>query len=234
MISAPGSLAAAFVARASQCHAPKHFRELLDNLQTVLPYDGLLCGWGSIASSTLAFVFNHRYPLEFSRWYLTRGMLWKDPAFLEWLQTGEARIWIDYANPEILEQAMRFHVQYTICGGSVRGDIWIGFAANMASEETARKHMEPFEAIVPALSGALIQAYPRPLLSSREISILERRALGEGIKQIAAAEGITDRTVRMHLQRIKKKLYTDDLLNAVVIADKVGMIGRGSEAWNWT
>ena len=128
---------------------------------------------------------------------------------------------------------MKFHVQYTICGGSVRGDTWVGFAANMGTEETARKHMERFEAILPALSEALIQAYPRPLLSSREISILERRALGEGIKQIAAAEGITDRTVRMHLQRVKKKLYTDDLINAVVIADKVGMIGRSSEAWHW-
>jgi DNA-binding NarL/FixJ family response regulator len=53
------------------------------------------------------------------------------------------------------------------------------------------------------------------------------------IKQIAVAEGITDRTVRMHLQRIKKKLYADDLINAVVIADKMGMIGRSSKAWRW-
>ena len=78
-----------------------------------------------------------------------------------------------------------------------------------------------------------MQAYPRPLLSSRETSVLERRSLGEVIKQIAVAEGITDRTVRMHLQRIKKKLYADDLVNAVVIADKMGMIGRSSKAWRW-
>ncbi len=29
----------------------------------------------------------------------------------------------------------------------------------------------------------------------------------------------------MHLQRIKRKLYTDDLINAVVIAARSGMIG---------
>ena len=51
--------------------------------------------------------------------------------------------------------------------------------------------------------------------------------MGEIIKQIARAEGITDRTVRMRLQRIKKKLYTDDLVNAVVIAVRSGMIGHG-------
>ena len=48
--------------------------------------------------------------------------------------------------------------------------------------------------------------------------------MGEIMKQIAAAEGISERTVRQHLQRIKKKLYTDDLVNAVVIAVKSGML----------
>ena len=125
------------------------------------------------------------------------------------------------------------NVQYSICGGLVREDAWVGFAANMESEENARKHLGPFQSIVRPLSEALMQAYPRPLLSSRETSVLERRSLGEVIKQIVAAEGITDRTVRMHLQRIKKKLYADDLINAVIIADKTGMIGRSSKAWRW-
>lgn len=227
------SPAAAFVVFASKCHTPKQFRKLLDKLQTVLPCRGVLCGWGNISTSTLAFVFTHAYPDEFVRWYLTRGMLWKDPAFLEWLRTGQPRMWLDYASPEILEQAMTYHVQYSICGGLAKGDTWVGFAANMDSEENARKHMELFNAIVPALSEALMRAYPRPLLSSRETSILERRALGELPKQIAVTEGITDRTVRMHLQRAKKKLYTDDLVNAVVIADKIGMIGRTSKGWLW-
>ena len=233
MIVTPGSPAAPFVTSASRCHTPKQFRALLDQLQTVLPYRGVLCGWGHISTSTLAFVFNDRYPTKFSRWYLTRGMLWKDPAFLDWLRTGQPRIWIDYASAEILEQAVMSHVQYSICGGLAREDTWVGFAANMVSEENARKHLEPFQSIVRPLSEALMQAYPRPLLSSRETSVLERRSLGEVIKQIAVAEGITDRTVRMHLQRIKKKLYADDLINAVVIADKMGMIGRSSKAWRW-
>jgi DNA-binding CsgD family transcriptional regulator len=40
------------------------------------------------------------------------------------------------------------------------------------------------------------------------------------------AEGISQRTVSEHLQQIKKKLYTDDLVNAVVIAMRSGMLHR--------
>ena len=54
--------------------------------------------------------------------------------------------------------------------------------------------------------------------------MLKRRAMGEIVKQIAVAEGISERTVREHLQHIKRKLYTDDLVNAVVIAVKSGML----------
>ncbi len=48
--------------------------------------------------------------------------------------------------------------------------------------------------------------------------------MGEIAKKIAAAEGISERMVREHLQRIKKKLYTHDLVNAVVIAVRSGML----------
>ena len=62
------------------------------------------------------------------------------------------------------------------------------------------------------------------LLTKRETAVLERRAMGEITKQIGMSEGISQRTVREHFQRIKKKLYTDDLINAVVIAVKSGML----------
>lgn len=77
---------------------------------------------------------------------------------------------------------------------------------------------------MPALVGASQRAYPRTLLTKRETSILERRAHGQIAKQIAANESISERTVRAHLTRIKKKLYTNDLVNAVVIALRSGMV----------
>ena len=50
--------------------------------------------------------------------------------------------------------------------------------------------------------------------------------MGKITKQIASMEGINVRTVRAHLQRIKKKLFTDDLLNATVIALRSGMLAQ--------
>ena len=79
-----------------------------------------------------------------------------------------------------------------------------------------------------------MQAYPRPLLdSSRETSVLERRSLGEVIKQIAAAEGITDRTVNNAPATDQKSCTPMIFLSCPIIADKMGMIGRSSKAWRW-
>ena len=55
--------------------------------------------------------------------------------------------------------------------------------------------------------------------------------MGEAIKQIAGEEGIAERTVTMHLQRVKKKLYTDDLVNAIVMAVRSGMIDESWKDW---
>ena len=96
----------------------------------------------------------------------------------------------------------------------------------MGTEENCQRYLKPFRKLVPLLCRALQQSCPRPLLTAREQAILDRRAMGELIKQIAAAQGTSERTVRMHLQRIKKKLYTDDLVNAVVIAVRSGMLDR--------
>lgn len=219
---------------ASRCRTPKQFRTLLDRLQAFIPYEKLAVSWGYHNSTTMRFVFNHSFPTEFLRWYLATGALWKSVMFQEWIRTKQTLLWCDVArrlkerfDPEMLKRVEEAGLQYSLCGGFASPDYFVWFNAAMASEESGRVYLEPFESIVPALVRASQRAYPRTLLSKRETDILERRAMGEIIKQIARAEGITDRTVRMHLQRIKTKLYTDDLINAVVIAVRSGMIGRG-------
>lgn len=228
-------------ASALKCRTPKQFRELLNKLQALIPYRNLFCGWGYTSEETdIGFMFNHGYPVEFVRWSLTKGMLRKGPVFQEWLRIKKTHAWADAAkhlqgqfDPEFLDRMRRFNLQYSLGGGLVNQDGWIYFAVNMGSDESCRAHLKRFDMIVPAISRALKRACPRPLLSNRETAILERRAMGERIKQIAAAEAISERTVRMHLQRIKKKLYTDDLVNAVVIAVRSGMIHRHWKEWHW-
>jgi DNA-binding CsgD family transcriptional regulator len=59
--------------------------------------------------------------------------------------------------------------------------------------------------------------------------ILLMRAQGTPSRQIAQELGISERTVKMHLEEIRKKLYADDVVSAVWIAGQIGLIG-GSHA----
>jgi DNA-binding CsgD family transcriptional regulator len=227
-------------ARASRCRTTKQFRQLLEELRMFIPYRALLCGWGYPQEATIGFIFNHGFPVDFIHWYLSKGMLRKGPMFHEWLRTRKAQVWLDVAkrlkhrfDPELLARVRRANLQHALAGGVVSRHLWVHFSMNMGSDESCRAHLRRFEMIVPALSGALRRACPRPLLSARETAILDRRAMGQRIKRIATAEGISARTVTMHLQRIKKKLYTDDLVNAVVIAARSGMIDQTWEEWRW-
>ena len=217
-------------ARAHRCRTPKQFRELLEHLRHFIPYSHFAAMWGSPHTS-IRFIFNHGFPIDLLRWRLTTGALWTSPAFQEWLDTKRTALWCDAAtrlkeqfDPELLRRMEKAHVQYSLYGGFASADHFVLLAAAMPSAESGRLHLKSFDLVVPLLVEASQRAYPNTLLTKRETAVLKRRAMGEIIKQIAAAEGISERTVREHLGRIKQKLYTDDLVNAVVIAVKSGML----------
>jgi len=162
---------------------------------------------------------------------LTTGALWTSPAFQEWLRVKKAVVWLDAArrlrrdfNPELLKRVEEAELQHALYGGSATRERFVLFVAAMRSLQTPRTYVKLFKVIVPWLARASQRAYPHSLLTKRETIVLERRAKGQIIKQIAAAEGMNERTVREHLQTIKRKLYTNDLVNAVVIAVKSGMV----------
>jgi DNA-binding CsgD family transcriptional regulator len=218
---------------ASSCRSPKSFRKLLKATQGFLPFQCLVCVWGYPSRKSIRFIFNHSFPVEFVRWYLTKGVLWRGPLFLEWQRTNRSQlsvdVWRRLANrmdPEILKNARRFNLKCLLAGGTKTPRLWIFFVMSMRSEKQCRHFKSRFELVVPLLAKALQRACPRPLLTERETEILELRTMGKITKQIASMEGINVRTVRAHLQRIKKKLFTDDLLNATVIALRSGMLAQ--------
>ena len=216
---------------AGRCRTPRQFRKFLGNLRRVIPYDKLAGSWGYPSRTTIRFMFNEGFPTDLIRWRLTMGALWTSPAFQEWLRTKRTFLWCDAArrlkaqfDPELLRRMEQAGVQHLLCGGLISHDYFVAFAADMVSEENGHSHLEQFDLIVPWLVEASQRAYPGTILTKRETTILERRARGEITKNIAAAEKISERTVTMHLQHIKKKLYTDDLVNAVAIAVKGGIV----------
>ena len=220
-----------FKAQAARCETPKQFHKLLDNLRTFIPYEKFAGVWGYPSRSTLRFIFNHSFPVDFLRWHLTTGAMWTSPAFRQWLRTNRAVLWCDVAkrlgkqlDPDLVKHVTQANLENMLCGGLASQKRFVLFTAAMPSAESGRAHLSQFEVTVPWLVAASQRAYPSSLLTKRQVSILERRAMGQIIKQIAAAEGISEATVREHIQQIKRKLCTDDLVNAVVIAVKSGML----------
>lgn len=218
-------------AEARRCQTPKQFRELLKYLQAFIPYSRFAGTWGHTSRATIRYIFNQGFPTELLRWRFTTGALWTSPAFQEWLRVKRAFLWCDAAkrlkaqfDPELVVRMTQFGLQYSLCGGFAGPDRFVLFAAAMPSARSGRTHLKLFELIVPWLVEASQRAYPHTLLTKREATILQRRAMGEITKQIATAEGISERTVREHMQHIKKKLYTDDLVNAIVIGVKSGIL----------
>jgi DNA-binding CsgD family transcriptional regulator len=217
--------------KALQCQTPKQFSELLKLTHAIIPYEKFAASWGYHSRTTIRFIINQGFPTDLFRWRLATGNLWTSPIFQEWLRTNRTFLWCDAAkrlkgqfDPELLMRMEQAGAQYSLCGGFASPDRFVIFAVAMSSAESGRAYLKRFDTIVPLLVQASQRAYPRALLTKRETAVLKRRAMGEIIKQIATAEGISERTVREHLQQIKKKLYTDDLVNAVVIAMKSGML----------
>ncbi|HKQ35559.1 MAG TPA: LuxR C-terminal-related transcriptional regulator [Nitrospiraceae bacterium] len=219
-----------------RCQTPKQFRELLECLREFIPYRKLGAVWGYHAHTAIRHAFNLGLPTAFLRWYFSTGKLWTSPVFREWRRTKRAvmvgdvvqRFKADF-EPELVKHYKQAGLYHAMCGGHAGSNHFVYFIAAMSSARSGKAHLKQFEQIVPWLVQASQRAYPRTLLTKRETAILERRAMGEITKQIAGAEGISERTVREHLQQIKKKLYTDDLVNAVVIAVRSGMLGRSTQ-----
>ena len=63
-----------------------------------------------------------------------------------------------------------------------------------------------------------------PSLTARERSVLEQMALGLANKQIAAALGISERTVKFHVSSLFAKLGAANRTDAVLRAAQVGLI----------
>ncbi len=224
----------AFEKYARTCRTPRQFKRLLILLRTLIPYQSLVCAWGYPYTYRIMNVLSLGYPRAFLRWYFSEGMLPKDPVFAEWLRTREPLLWGQIARKfpdrfdrQYLRKVQEYQLLWSLGGGTIEKndhDVGCYFVLPMASEEEGCWCLKLFGELLPYLTHAFERSYPRGMLTERERAVLKLRTQGHQVKSIAAELHISPRTVKMHVEGIKKKLYTDDLLNAVVIALKLGMI----------
>lgn len=72
----------------------------------------------------------------------------------------------------------------------------------------------------------------RKILSARELEVLRSIAEGLGNKQVGSRLGISVHTVKNHLANIYSKLEVQSRVEAIVWAQRHGILARGSSAWD--
>ncbi|HEY9642730.1 MAG TPA: response regulator transcription factor [Coleofasciculaceae cyanobacterium] len=78
---------------------------------------------------------------------------------------------------------------------------------------------------VPQAVGAkLLQRMSKPELSERELAVLRLMAQGMSNAEVATALGISESTVKSHVNRLLSKLGVNDRTQAVIVALKRGLI----------
>ena len=78
---------------------------------------------------------------------------------------------------------------------------------------------------VPANVAATIAAHlNEPVLTARELEVLELVAVGMRNKEVAAQLSISEETVKMHMRNLMEKLKVNDRTHAVMVAVRRGFI----------
>ncbi|HLY60552.1 MAG TPA: response regulator transcription factor [Terriglobia bacterium] len=76
----------------------------------------------------------------------------------------------------------------------------------------------------PRITAKLVTRIHHPELSSRELDVLRAMAKGLANKEIGAALGITEGTVKSHVNHVLKKLGTDNRTAATQVAYERGLL----------
>jgi DNA-binding NarL/FixJ family response regulator len=76
----------------------------------------------------------------------------------------------------------------------------------------------------PDIAQRLAERLGRPEPSARELEVLALIAKGRSNKEIAAALGVSDETVKTHVSNIMQKLHAQDRAHAVTEAIRLGLL----------
>jgi DNA-binding NarL/FixJ family response regulator len=106
--------------------------------------------------------------------------------------------------------------------GAPRGDVFA--AVRTVARGASLLAPVAASAVLRRVRGEATPPSPAPALTPRERTVLEHLARGLGNKQIAAALGISERTVKFHVSAIFTKLGAANRADAVARAAQAGLI----------
>jgi LuxR family transcriptional regulator, quorum-sensing system regulator CviR len=230
---------------AAQAETSQEVREVLVRFQTLFPFNRLLGGLARLGPGGtfqgFTNVINVSYPDEWLRLYWQNSYYEVDPVFKSALQSPGTRHWkAAYAGASseeergFIQAAREFGLGDGITTASADKACGIATFCSFAGMDgiEAERYLKLVEYLGHHLHLALMRAEPRHAsvldkcvkqLSVRELTILNWMKNGKTNWEIAQILGVTERTIRFHVESIFSKLDVTSRSQAVATALEHGL-----------
>ena len=222
------------------CATKECLVELIERMKSLLPFDYGLCGFAKFDEKGMKPGFdliNSSYPAEWMNVYVEKDYFRIDPIVKEHLAHFNVQFWDDtykkYETPKrFISESQDFGLSkgytYGIKNPSLTEISLFSFSGSVLKKD------ERTEAIIRLVTPHLHQCYLRinqergkkemPPLSGREREVLNWLGQGKSSWDISMILAISERTVKYHVENIKKKLNATSRAQAVAIALDLGLI----------
>ncbi|MFN3480230.1 MAG: LuxR C-terminal-related transcriptional regulator [Thermodesulfovibrionales bacterium] len=220
--------------------------DILIPLRQIIPHEVSVCCVGD-ASLKMKNIITIDYPEDFLKIYLNK-LIFDDPLIKEWLSTWKPQIWstIYYqkypkqTNPYLKSLSEDYNLKEGISHGfpDLEMQLATHFSFGRSPEKLEPRFAKTLEIVLPHIHQAFIRVLRREgmlssepqkfsgnkMLSLREIEVLKWAKEGKTNWEISKILGISERTVKFHLQNIMRKLDAVSKGHAIAKAFESGLL----------
>lgn len=209
-------------------------RHILQLEQTLLPCNKIVAATLSLPAMATPHdhapfhIINVSYPTAWLTTYQQQGYHRHDPVMQRWSSTQQTFAWehtlrkrMGPRTEEVMEEARAYDITAGAIGGRIdrRHQIGAFIAYAGGSHKDNLRYCDVIDYINSELAAALLRICPpllnRPQLSAREREVLEGIKAGHETRAIATRLGISERTVRFHVERLLIKLRAKTRAQAI-------------------
>lgn len=221
------------------CTEEKDFMQLMRRLGHLIPYDFAISGLAQTDCNSIIIsydVLNISYPSEWLDIYIRENYFSIDPIVRSNFGNFKLQYWADtyriiHPPRKFLSCAEDFGLKkgYTYGLKNIKRNIGSLFSVAGKSVERNLRTEFILGYIIPHFHQTLVRIFLQPekksiILSPREIEVLQWVKHGKSSWDISVILGVSERTIKFHVNNIMQKLDAVNRPHAVTIAFQMGLI----------
>jgi DNA-binding CsgD family transcriptional regulator len=225
-----------------RCDSNRDFLTILLRLQRLLPFDYAYGGLLACANDGLLVPANHvqlNFPEEFFLEYIAKGHLQTDSLIREMRRTRQLQSWPDgWRRLGQKKEIISLYKDFKKTEGYLHGSEAVAatkreslFCFSGPALKKSDRNSAILEHVIPHLHLGLSHIRHkkstranRPVLSIREIEVLNWLKQGKSSWDISAILNISESTVNFHIKNITQKLNAVNRTQAVAVGARLGLI----------